>query len=122
MGPHRPRRHAGPRPLEPQEPSLVSIVRGRRQGDRQSGVHVLRGLVQPNSAERVLNGKPSEYRLRDRREVNWKPQLAKAIEAFEQNGFFILVDDRQAEGLDDELTIGRGTVVSFVKLTPLVRG
>lgn len=55
-----------------------------------------RGLVQPRDAEQVLNG----YKLRQRRKVDWEEQYARATEAFERNGFFILVDDRQVEALD----------------------
>jgi hypothetical protein len=88
-----------------------------RQGER-----VFRGLVQPTDAERILNGRRPEYRLKEHRPIEWKPQFDKAVEAFEQMRFFILIDDRQAEGLDQEFVIGRGTVVSFVRLTPLVGG
>lgn len=83
---------------------------------------VFRGLVQPTDAERVLNGKRTEYRMKTRREIEWKAQFEKAVEAFERNGYFILVDDKQAESLDQEFVIGHGTLVSFVKLTPLVGG
>ncbi len=34
----------------------------------------------------------------------------------------ILIDDRQAESLDQEFTIGTGTSVTFLKLTLLVGG
>jgi hypothetical protein len=119
----------GERPLEfPTERITVrDLIRERvyqevQDYNRGTGDRVFRGLVQPAGSERVVNGRPTEYRLPERREVDWKPQFDKAVEAFEQNGFFILVDDRQAEGLDDELVIGRGTLVSFVKLTPLVGG
>src|SRR3954464_1531884 len=50
-----------------------------------------RGLVQPTDAEETLNG----FRVRDRREIDWKRQFEKACEAFERNGFFVLIDDRQ---------------------------
>jgi len=88
----------------------------------EQGERNFRGLVQPTDAERVLNGRRTEYRLKEHRRIEWKPQFEKAVEAFEQNGFFILIDDKQAEGLDQEFVIGRGTVVSFVRLTPLVGG
>jgi hypothetical protein len=83
---------------------------------------VFRGLVQPTDTERVLNGKQTEYRLKEHREIAWKPQFEKAMDAFDRNGFFILIDDKQAESLDQEFVIGQGTLVSFVKLTPLVGG
>lgn len=76
------------------------------------------GLVQPTDAERVLNG----YRLRQRRRIDAAEQRAKAIEAFQRNGFFVLVDHRQLEGLDDPITVRPDTEVSFVKLVPLIGG
>lgn len=119
----------GERPLDlPTERITVrDLIRERVYQEVQdynvgTGERVFRGLVQPTGAERVLNGKPTEYRLRENRQVDWKPQFEKALAAFEQNGFFILVDDRQVESLDEEFVIGRGTLVSFVKLTPLVGG
>jgi len=83
---------------------------------------IFRGLVQPSDAEKVLNGNRAEYRLKKRREINWKEQFELATDAFGRNGFFVLVDDKQAESLDQEFTIGLSTLVSFVKLVPLVGG
>lgn len=77
-----------------------------------------RGLVQPTDAERVLNG----YKLRKRRKIDWEQQYARAVEAFERNGFLVLVDDRQAESLDEEIEIRIDTQVSFLRLVPLVGG
>jgi len=77
-----------------------------------------RGLVQPTNAETTLNG----AKLRERRRVDWEEQFRQAVEAFARNGFFLLVDDRQIESLDETLTISPATQVSFVKLVPLVGG
>jgi hypothetical protein len=77
-----------------------------------------RGLVQPAEAERVLNG----YKLRHRRKIDWEEQYRRALDAFQTNGFFMLVDDRQVEGLDEEIELKVGTEVSFIKLVPLVGG
>jgi hypothetical protein len=76
------------------------------------------GLVRPTEAEQTLNG----CRIKKGRDIDWKTQFEKAIEAFERNGFFILVDDRQAETLDEEIELRQGTQVSFVRLMPLVGG
>ena len=43
-------------------------------------------------------------------------------EWWEKNGFFILIDNKQAEHLDQEYTVSSKTEVSFVKLTLLVGG
>jgi hypothetical protein len=90
--------------------------------NRKRDERVFRGLVQPTEAERVLNGKPNEFRLKEHRQIEWKPQFEKATDAFDHNGFFVLIDDKQAESLDQSFVIGHGTLVSFVKLTPLVGG
>ena len=80
---------------------------------------VFRGLVQPSDAEQTLNG----FRQKKFREIDWKKQFEKACEAFERNGFFILIGDHQAEALDEEFTIDpTAMTVSFVKLVPLVGG
>lgn len=82
-----------------------------------------RGLVQPTEAEQVLNSRaPAEYRLARPRQIDWKAQFAAACEAFEANRFLLLVNNRQAESLDEQFTIGPGAEISFLKLTPLVGG
>jgi hypothetical protein len=90
--------------------------------NRKHDEKIFRGLVQPTDAERILNGKVTEYRLKSHRTIEWKPQFEKAIEAFVRSAYFILIDDKQAESLDQEFVIGHRTTVSFVKLTPLVGG
>jgi hypothetical protein len=77
-----------------------------------------RGLVQPTDAERTLNG----YRLRVARKIDWKAQYEAALKAFKSNGFFLLVDDRQPESLDEEIDLRLSTEVTFVRLVPLVGG
>jgi hypothetical protein len=90
--------------------------------NQKQGEQVFRGLVQPTDTERVLNGHRPEYRLKKHRKIDWKPQFEKAIEAYERNGFFIIIDDKQAESLDQEFSVTPSTTVSFVKLTMLVGG
>ncbi|MBC8083563.1 MAG: hypothetical protein H7Z21_10160 [Hymenobacter sp.] len=79
---------------------------------------VFRGLVQPTDSERVLNG----FRLRPAKLIDAEQQLYKALEAFQQNGYFVLINERQAESLDEEVWLGEGATASFIKLTPLVGG
>lgn len=90
--------------------------------NRKRDERVFRGLVQPTDAERVLNGTRTEYRLSEHRNIEWKPQFEKAIEAFGRNGFLVLIDNKQAKSLDEEFIIGHGTQVSFVKLILLAGG
>jgi hypothetical protein len=81
-----------------------------------------RGLVQPTDAERVLNGRRPEFQLKTPRPLDWKDQFQSACEAFTTNRFLLLVDDRQAEMLDDTFDVRSSTQVSFIQLTPLVGG
>src|SRR5262245_19450930 len=79
---------------------------------------VFRMLVQPNDTERTLNG----FKFHKPRPVNSATQYEKAIEAFEGNGFIVIVDDRQVERLEDEIALRPETSVTFLKLVPLVGG
>jgi hypothetical protein len=90
--------------------------------NRQQGEKVFRGLVQPSDTERILNGQRPEYRLKQHREIDWKQQFEQALEAFQNNGFLILIDDAQAESLDQEFLVTPSTEIGFVRLTILVGG
>ena len=59
------------------------------------------GLVQPIDAARTLNG----WSMKQCRPIDWEQQFARACEAFERNGFFLLVGDRQAESLDEAFEV-----------------
>lgn len=88
------------------------------QDYNRSRPEVFRGLIQPTDAEVALNG----YRLRKPRQIDWKAQFQKACEAFEADRVLILVGDKQAESLDETITITRGVEVTFLRLVPLVGG
>ena len=74
-----------------------------------------KGLVLPTNLEKRLNNKKTP-------KIDVEKQLYIALEAFQNNGFFILVDDEQVEELDEKFLINETTQVSFIKLTPLVGG
>ena len=76
------------------------------------------GLVQPGDAEKTLNG----YKLKDRKKVDAEKQCMVALNAFQKNVFFLLIDNIQSESLDQMVVINNNTIVSFIKLTPLVGG
>jgi hypothetical protein len=75
-------------------------------------------LVQPSDTERTLNG----FKFHKPRLVDPETQFEKAIEAFQGNGFIILVDDRQVDSLETEIPLYPETSVTFLKLVPLVGG
>jgi len=79
---------------------------------------VFRGFIQPEESEKVLNG----WKVKNARQLDWKRQFDRAVEAFEKNQVLILINDKQAESLDDEFDLGPTTCVTFLKLTALVGG
>lgn len=76
------------------------------------------GLVQPTDTEEKLNG----YRMQKPRLVSYDKQIELAFQAFEANGFFVLLDNKQLSELDDEITLSENSCLSFIKLVPLVGG
>lgn len=79
---------------------------------------VFQGLIQPTDTENELNG----YRMKRFRTLDWEKQFDAAVQSFEANGFFVLVDGQQVESLDQELELHSSSKVQFVKLVPLVGG
>ena len=76
------------------------------------------GLIQPEGAEKILNG----WRLKKHRALDWKRQFELALEAFEANQVVILADDRQVESLVEEIVIRSDSQVVFLRLAMLVGG
>ncbi|MFI0429194.1 hypothetical protein [Mariniflexile sp. HMF6888] len=77
------------------------------------------GLIQPTNAEKTLNG----FKLRDRKQkIDIEKQVLIAYDAFQKNGYFILIDDQQADDLEQEVLVNKSTEINFVKLTQLVGG
>lgn len=77
--------------------------------------------VEEASAEALLNPvvKPSR---RATALLDAEAELVKALTAFARNRFIMLFDDRQVEGLEDELTVMPDSEVTFVHLVPLKGG
>jgi hypothetical protein len=76
------------------------------------------GLVQPDGATQTAGG----YSMATPRRIDWERQADIAIGAFERNGFFVMVDERQVTELDRQLELTGTTDIGFIKLTPLVGG
>lgn len=74
-----------------------------------------KGLVQPSDLEERLNNKK-------RPKVDIEKQTYVALDAFNKNAFFILIDDEQVESLDQKFLVDETAKISFIKLTPLVGG
>ena len=78
-----------------------------------------KGLIQPSEAEKTLNG----FKLKNRgKQIDVEKQILVALDAFQKNGYFILIDNKQAEDLEQEVLVSKTTEIAFVKLTQLVGG
>ena len=90
----------------------------------------IRGRVSPDisSVELQLNGedkasRPSIFHTNRTGEVPARDRMIKAAEqGFLRNRFFILLDDRQAEHLDDQVELDNTGNATFLQLTPLQGG
>ena len=76
------------------------------------------GLVEPSDAEKTING----FKLTTRKMIDAEKQVYVALDAFNKNGYFLLIDTIQSESLDQEVLLKSTTSISFIKLTPLVGG
>ena len=77
-----------------------------------------RSLVQPTEAEVTLNG----YKMVEKRKIDPEKQYYLALDAFKKNGYFLIINNKQVESLDQEIKIQDNMELQFIKLTPLVGG
>lgn len=77
-----------------------------------------RSLIQPLEAESTLNG----YKMVEKRKVDPEKQYYLALDAFKKNGYFLIINNKQAESLEQKIIIQDNIELQFIKLTPLVGG
>lgn len=77
-----------------------------------------KSLVQPTNAEITLNG----YRLIERRQLDPEKQYYLALDAFEKNVFFLLINNLQVDSLEQMIKLEENMELNFIKLTQLVGG
>ncbi len=77
--------------------------------------HATSALITPSKAETEVNW------VKDKT-IDADAQVHVVLQAFDNNGFVLLVDDVQVETLDTQIEMTHETVVTFLKLTPLVGG
>ena len=102
--------------------TVKDIITGRVLQEVENYNHKLpeyfKGLIQPSTAEKTLNG----YKLKTRKKIDGEKQVYTALDAFQKNGFFVLIDNLQSENLEQKVELSEDTSISFVQLTPLVGG
>ena len=103
---------------------LAALIRCRRRAARLDKELVL--LVGDGAVGRLLETHRPHPCLRrpadSTQGLGRQEQYTRALQAFETNGYFVLIGERQAESLDDKFKITPDTEISFVKLLPLVGG
>lgn len=109
-------------PFEVSETTVKDIISARVISEvdayNNRATDYFRGLIQPSDAEQTLNG----FKMKKVKKVDAEKQVYVALNAFQRNGFFVFINDRQAESLDEVVQLTDSTRVSFLKLTPLVGG
>ena len=101
--------------------TLRDLIRTRVREEvakANAGAGEVRRLVQPLDAKVTPNGYPPP----PDRMIDWKEQAKKAEEGFRRNRFFVVVNGRQVEDLDEELELTAHSEVRFIRLVPLVGG
>jgi hypothetical protein len=108
--------------LEAEQVTVAELIRARVHQEvraynaRRATGPAFNGLVQPERAERELNAG------RAPRPVDAERQAEVALRAFERGQILLLVDDRQVQELDQQVTLRPASTVTFLKLVPLVGG
>lgn len=77
------------------------------------------GIADAPAVERLLNRKSPPRKLQ---EPDPEAHGYRALDAFRKNAFFVLVDNRQVDDLEEAIALRPDTTISFVRLTPLVGG
>lgn len=76
------------------------------------------GLMQLRAEELLLNPNRSTWL----KQKNADREAELALKAFDNNGFLLLINNKQYSDPDETITLQPDTTVSFVKLMPLVGG
>jgi len=96
--------------LETEITSVSNIIKARviKELDNYNNPN---NLMSAQKIEKILNSKISK-----------EEQIDSALKAFENNAYFILIDNIQAKSLSQVVVVDKDTSVSFIKLTPLIGG
>jgi hypothetical protein len=102
--------------------TLRDLIRTRVRGEvaryNATLADVFQGLVMPDGARPT----PEGFRMPAHRRVDWEQQAGRALDAFDRNGFFVLVGGRQVAGLDEVLELTADSDIRFIRLIQLVGG
>jgi hypothetical protein len=96
----------------------------RTRVEREVAEYNTRQSDKPYGLLHARETEPGRHNDRPRKfqPLDWQEQFDKAVQAFQRNGFIILVDQRQVESLDAWIEVKPETEVTFLKLVALVGG
>ncbi|WP_343671502.1 hypothetical protein [Chitinophaga sp.] len=78
-----------------------------------------KGLIEPRAEELILN--PATTTGRDRK-ADPEEHVKTALKAFDNNGFLVLVNNKQYTDPEAIVSLEAGAMITFIKLVPLIGG
>jgi cell division protein FtsN len=111
-----------------QDQSGAGRIRATTTLEGISSKITLRDLMRTRVREEVAryNAGPQPthegFRMPHPRRIDWQQQADRAIQAFQRNGFFVLVDDRQVTEFDEPLDLTADSDIRFIRLVQLTGG
>ncbi len=110
-------------PLPKKQLSVRDIIRERVKQEIEQYQHQSKNngysLVEVSSVEKILN----KYGIKETVKTDIEKQLDIAFRAFDNNGYFIIINDVQVETLEQIINLDDENLsVSFIKLVALVGG
>ncbi len=99
---------------------LIGAYVDAQIAQQQSAELVHQSFFIPTEDELILNQK--SHSVPKSKPLDREKLQTRALLAFEQNRYFILIDNNQAENLDQEIVLTSQSQVTFLRLTPLVGG
>ncbi len=79
-------------------------------------------MSEGDQSRKAEGGGQTSIRRAQGSEIDVEMEVQKALEAFKSGVYVILVDGRRVMGLDERLSLGLSTKITFLRLTPLVGG
>jgi hypothetical protein len=78
--------------------------------------------IQAQVATGMIRYAPKQQSEAAMPEIDSAAEVSRALRAFEQGAYLVVVDGRRVERLDERLTFRPGCRVTFLRLTPLIGG
>ena len=95
----------------------------QREVQRVREIEMARQAFDGDERERLLNGVSRTATLEiTARQIDWEEEEKRALESFQRNRFFLLVEDRQVTELEETILLRSETQISFLRLLPLAGG